>query len=84
MAGDFGYKVTGVVKNITKEQQDDVRLAAALFDANGNLLGALKGSVDVGIAPGSEAGFELSYPDVPSEVIKNISTIEVKSYGWSF
>ncbi|MFJ7914780.1 MULTISPECIES: FxLYD domain-containing protein [unclassified Lysinibacillus] len=65
IAGDFGYKVTGVVKNITKEQQDDVRLAAALFDANGNLLGALKGSVDVGIAPGSEAGFELSYPDVP-------------------
>lgn len=84
IAGDFGYKVTGVVKNITKEQQDDVRLAAALFDANGNLLGALKGSVDVGIAPGSEAGFELSYPDVPPEVIKNISKVEVKSYGWSF
>lgn len=84
IAGDFGYKVTGVVKNTTKDQQDDVRLAAALFDANGNLLGALKGSVDVGIAPGSEAGFELSYPDVPPEVIKNISKIEVKSYGWSF
>lgn len=84
IAGDYGYKVTGVVKNITKEQQDDVRLAAALFDANGDLLGALTGSVDVGIAPGSEAGFELSYPELPPDVISKISTIEVKSYGWSW
>ncbi|QTB23123.1 FxLYD domain-containing protein [Lysinibacillus sphaericus] len=84
IAGDYGYKVTGVVKNITDAQQDDVRLAAAIFDANGNLLGALKGSVDVGIAPGSEAGFELSYPELPPDVISKISTIEVKSYGWSW
>lgn len=82
--GEYGYKVTGVVKNITEEQQDDVRLSAALFDAEGNLLGALKGSVDVGIAPGSEAGFELSYPDVPPEVLTKISTFEVKSYGWNW
>lgn len=84
IAGEYGYKVTGVIKNITETQQDDVRLAAALFDASGNLLGALKGSVDVGIAPGSEAGFELSYPELPPEAISKISTIEVKSYGWNW
>ena len=44
---DDGYKVTGVVKNITEEQQDDIRLAAALFDENENLLGVLTGSVNV-------------------------------------
>lgn len=82
--GEYGYKVTGVVKNITEEQQDDVRLAAALFDENGDLLGVLKGSVDVGIAPGSEAGFDLSYPELPPEVKSKISTFEVKSYGWSW
>lgn len=79
-----GYKVTGVVKNITEEQQDDVRLAAALFDADGNLLGALQGSVDVGIAPGSEAGFELSYPDLSPDILSKIATFEVKSYGWNW
>lgn len=85
IVGEYGgYKVTGIVKNITEAQQDDVRLAAALFDADGNLLGALTGSVDVGIAPGSEAGFELSYPPLSPEVINKISTIEVKSYGWSW
>lgn len=82
--GEYGYRITGVVKNITEEQQDDVRLAAALFDESGNLLGALMGSVDVGIAPGSEAGFELSYPDLPPEVMSKVSTFEVKSYGWNW
>lgn len=84
ITGEYGYKITGVVKNITEKQQDDVRLAAALFDESGNLLGVLKGTVDVGIAPGSEAGFELSYPDLPPEVMSKISTFEVKSYGWSW
>lgn len=82
--GEYGYKITGVVKNITEEQQDDVRLAAALFDESGNLLGALQGSVDVGIAPGSEAGFELSYPELSPEVMDKIATFEVKSYGWDW
>lgn len=82
--GEYGYKVTGLVKNPTAEQQDDIRLAAALFDANGSLLGVLKGSVDVGLAPGGEAGFELSYPDLPEGVAANVATIEVKSYGWTW
>lgn len=79
-----GYKVTGVVKNITDKQQDDVRLAAILLDAEGNLLGALKGSVDVGIAQNGEAGFELSYPEVPLNVIDKVATVEVKSYAWNW
>ncbi|MDP1392052.1 FxLYD domain-containing protein [Lysinibacillus capsici] len=84
IVGEYGYKVTGVVKNTTETQQDDVRLAAALYDAEGNLLGALTGSVDVGIAPGSEAGFELAYPDLPPEAKNKISTVEVKAYGWNW
>ena len=82
--GEYGYKVTGLVKNPTAEQQDDVRLAAALFDANGALLGVLEGSVDVGLAPGGEAGFELSYPELPEGVGAKVATIEVKSYGWTW
>lgn len=78
------YNVTGVVKNITDQQQDDIRIAAALLDAEGNILGALKGSVDVGLAPNNEAGFELSYPDLPPNVKDKVATIEVKSYGWDW
>jgi len=78
------YKVTGVVKNTTEEKQDDIRLAAGLFDANGKLLGVLTGSVDVGVNPGSEAGFELTYPEIPREVVDQIANVEVKSYGWAF
>lgn len=82
--GEYGYKVTGLVKNPTEEQQDDIRLAAALFDKDGNLLGILDGSVDIGLAPGNEAGFELSYPDLPEGAASKVATIEVKSYGWSW
>ena len=82
--GEYGYKVTGLVKNPTEEQQDDIRLAAALLDKDGNLLGTLEGSVDVGLAPGNEAGFELSYPDLPEDVGSKVATIEVKSYGWTW
>ncbi|MDI7740508.1 FxLYD domain-containing protein [Lysinibacillus fusiformis] len=84
VSGEFGYKVTGLVKNPTEVPQDDVRIAAALFDANGALLGALDGSVDVGIAPGGEAGFELSYPELPEDVASKVATIDVKSYGWTW
>lgn len=79
-----GYKVTGVVKNTTNEQQDDIRLAAALLDAEGNLLGALSTSVDVGIAAGGEAGFEMSYPDLPPNIADKVETIEVKAYAWNW
>ena len=82
--GEYGYKVTGLVKNPTTEQQEDIRLAAALFDANGDLLGVLNGSMDVGLAPAGEAGFELSYPELPEGVAEKVATIEVKSYGWTW
>ena len=78
------YKVTGIVKNTTDELQDDVRIAAGLYDAEGNLLGVFNGSVDVGINSGSEAGFELSYPDLPEGVADKVATIDVKAYGWTW
>lgn len=78
------YKVTGVVKNTTEELQDDIRLAAALFAEDGSLLGVLTGSVDVGVNPGSEAGFELSYPEIPKEVAEQVATVDVKAYGWTW
>ncbi|MFC3039491.1 hypothetical protein ACFOGI_04450 [Virgibacillus xinjiangensis] len=78
------YKVTGVVKNTTEEMQDDIRIAAALFAEDGTLQGVLKGSVDVGVNPGSEAGFELTYPEIPREDASNIETVEVKAYGWKW
>lgn len=78
------YKVTGMVKNTTEELQDDVRIAAGLFDANGELLGVLKGSIDVGINPGSEAGFDISYPELPPGVADKVQTLDVKAYGWNW
>ncbi|MEF7565975.1 FxLYD domain-containing protein [Bacillus infantis] len=76
------YKVTGVVKNTTETLQSDIRLAAGLFDAEGKLLGVLTGSVDVGVNPGGEAGFELSYPDLPEGVAGKVKSFEVKAYGF--
>lgn len=78
------YTVTGVVKNTTSEMQDDIRISAALFDESGTLLGVLNGSVDVGVNPGSEAGFELNYPEVPREIAGKVKTIDVKAYGWTW
>ncbi|MGM9945789.1 MAG: FxLYD domain-containing protein [Lysinibacillus sp.] len=82
--GEYGYKVTGLVKNPTDVQQEDVRIAAILYDADGNLLGALSGSMDVGLAPQGEAGFELSYPELPEGVGAKVAKIDVKSYGWTW
>lgn len=78
------YKVTGMVKNITNTKQDDIRLAAGLFDQAGKLVGVLTGSVDVGLNPGSEAGFELSYPEIPKDSSERIVKVEVKAYGFNF
>lgn len=78
------YKVTGVVTNTTEELQDDIRISAALLAEDESLLGVLSGSVDVGVNPGSEAGFELSYPEVPKEIKDEVETIEVKAYGWTW
>lgn len=78
------YKVTGVVKNTTDAKQDDIRLAAALLDESGKLLGVFTGSVDVGVNPEGEAGFDLSYPEIPKEVADKIAKVEVKSYAWNW
>jgi hypothetical protein len=78
------YKVTGMVKNTTDQKQDDIRIAAGLFDANGKILGVFTGSVDVGVNSGGEAGFELSYPEVPRNIVDKISKVEVKAYGWNW
>lgn len=84
IASDYDYSVTGLVKNPTDQQQSDVRIVAILFDSNGEILGGLSGSVDVGLAAGGEAGFELSYPPLPDNIGSKVSKIEVKSYGFTW
>lgn len=78
------YIVTGTVENTTDEKQDNIRIAAALFSEDGTLLGVLQTSVDVGINSGSEAGFELNYPEIPSDVADEIDNVEVKAYGFTW
>ncbi len=78
------YTVTGVVKNTSDALQDDIRIAAALLAEDGTLLGVLTGSVTVGVNPGGEAGFELSYPEVPRDIVDKVETIEVQAYGWTW
>ena len=41
-------------------------------------------SVDVGLAPNGEAGFELSYPSLPENIGSKVKNIEVKSYGYTW
>jgi hypothetical protein len=41
----------------------------------------ITGSVDVGVNPGSEAGFDLSYPEIPKEPASKVKNIEVKAYN---
>lgn len=78
------YQVTGVVTNTTDDMQDDIRIAAALFSTDDELLGVLTGSVDVGLNPDSDAGFELSYPEIPGDVADDIENVEVKAYGFNW
>lgn len=78
------YRVTGIVKNTTESLQDDIRISAALLAEDGTLLGVLNGGIDVGVNPGSEAGFDLSYPEVPQEIKGKVKTVEVKAYGWTW
>lgn len=75
------YQVTGFVKNQTAEVQKNIGVAAGLFDAEGHILAVLTGRVDVGINPGSQAGFELSYPEIPGSIVGKIATIEVKAFS---
>ena len=82
--GEYDYSVTGMVKNVTDVQQEDVRIAAVLYDDANKIIGAFTGSVDVGLAPNGEAGFELSYPSLPEDIGKKVKKIEVKSYGFTW
>lgn len=82
--GDYDYSVTGVVKNVTNDQQEDIRIAAILYDSSDKIIGSLSGSVDVGLAPNGEAGFELNYPSLPENIGSKVKNIEVKSYGFTW
>lgn len=84
IVGEYDYSVTGLVKNPSDVQQDDIRITAILYDESGKILGGLSGSVDLGLAPGGEAGFELSYPPLPDNIGSKVSKIEVKSYGFTW
>ncbi|MFS1511045.1 FxLYD domain-containing protein [Chengkuizengella sp. SCS-71B] len=79
------YLVTGLVKNTTEEKQENIEIAAGLFAEDGSLIGVLVGTIDVGVNPGGEAGFELSYPELPAGIdFETVSTIDVKAYGWDW
>jgi hypothetical protein len=82
--GEYDYSVTGMVKNPTDVQQEDVRIAAILYDGSNKIIGALTGSVDVGLAPNGEAGFELNYPSLPENIGTKVKNIEVKGYGYTW
>ncbi|OEH92974.1 FxLYD domain-containing protein [Bacillus solimangrovi] len=76
------YTITGIVKNTKEVKQENVKVAGALYAEDGQLLGVLTDYIDVGLNPGSEAGFELSYPDIPIEFADQVATVEVLAFGW--
>ncbi|MFC7063406.1 FxLYD domain-containing protein [Halobacillus seohaensis] len=80
----YPYVVTGTVMNPNKEKADDIRLAAGLYDENGEFLGTLNGSIQVSLNQDGKAGFELNYPELPEDVAGKASEVKVKAYNWSF
>ncbi|MCA0970834.1 FxLYD domain-containing protein [Halobacillus litoralis] len=78
------YTVTGTVINPNEEMADDIRLAAGLYDAQGNFLGTLNGSIMVSLNQDGKAGFELNYPELPKEVRGKASEVKVKAYKRTF
>ena len=78
------YKVTGTVINENEEKADDIRLAAGLYDADGNFLGTLNGSIEVSLNQDGKAGFELNYPELPKDIKGKATDVKVKAYNWSF
>lgn len=78
------YTVTGTVINPNENKADDVRLSAAFYDAEGNFLGVLNGSIMVSLNKDGKAGFELNYPELPKEVKGKAAEVKVKAYNWSF
>lgn len=78
------YSVTGTVINPNDEMADDIRLAAALYDADGNFLATLTGSIMVSLNKDGKAGFELNYPELPKEVRGKAAEVKVKAYNWTF
>ncbi|TGB03493.1 FxLYD domain-containing protein [Halobacillus salinus] len=78
------YSVTGTVINPNEEMADDIRLAAGLYDADGNFLATLTGSIMVSLNKDGKAGFELNYPELPKEVRGKAAEVKVKAYNWTF
>ncbi|SDX88349.1 hypothetical protein SAMN04488081_1606 [Salimicrobium album] len=78
------YRVTGIVENTTGDVQEDIRIAAGLYAEDGSLLGVLTDSISVSVNAGSEAGFELTYPEIPAENAGKVKDVEVKAYGWDW
>lgn len=58
-------KVTGEINNSTDSDQDDVNVAAGVYDDQGEFLGVLQGGVTVSIKPGEKGAFELQHPPFP-------------------
>lgn len=78
------YTVTGTVINPNEKKADDIRLAAGLYDANGKFLGTLNGSIQVSLNKDGKAGFELNYPELPTEIKGKATEVKVKAFNWSF
>ncbi|MGE7601862.1 hypothetical protein ACQKL5_05065 [Peribacillus sp. NPDC097675] len=87
LRGDFSdnpYSVTGNAINDGDEKADDIRLASGLYDEEGNLLGVLNGSLDIGLNAGGKTGFELNYPELPATVKGKAKEVKTIAYSWKW
>lgn len=77
--GDVG--VTGYIKNETDKPADQVQLASALYDKDGNFLGALLPGSDQSfqVDANGETSFDLGIPGFPSDQVGNVEKAEVIS-----
>lgn len=77
-------KVTGWLTNNSDTAVDDVWVACALYDKDGNLLCVLDDHLDSTINPGSKVAFDASALTTPPNISKSVATVKCVAYQWDF
>jgi hypothetical protein len=81
-----GHRVTGEVVNTSGKNADDIRVAVALYDGAGNLLGVFTSySIGVTLVPGDRVGFEATtLSGFPPAVGATVQRLVAVAYNWTW
>lgn len=71
------FKITGTVENETEQTAQGASIGAGLYDADGKFLATMQGAVEDVIKPGKSVAFELSNPEFPLDVMKQVKEVKI-------